>query len=147
MAAPALPDGYALECTPPLAHEYFRLRNDTDLTGMSPTQSAGAVASPANWAFRTVRLRGTGEAVGMGRLISDGAWYFLVADVAVLPPHQRRGLGRAIMTSLLEEIRDRAEPGAYVTLTGDAPGQRLYESLGFRHMSERGASGMEMVVR
>ena len=41
-------------------------------------------------------------------------------------------------------LRDRASEGAYVTLTVDAPGRALYESIGFTHVSDRGASGMEM---
>ena len=31
--------------------------------------------------------------VGMGRLLGAGGWYFHVLDMAVLPDHQRRGLG------------------------------------------------------
>jgi ribosomal protein S18 acetylase RimI-like enzyme len=69
--------------------------------------------------------------VGMGRLLGDGGWYFHVVDVAVLPEHQRRGLGDAILTALLERVRREAPAGAYVNLVADAPGRRLYARHGF----------------
>jgi GNAT superfamily N-acetyltransferase len=67
----------------------------------------------------------------MGRIIGDGGWYFLIADMATLPEHQRRGVGAAVLDSLLDDIRTRAPRGAYVSLTADPPGRRLYESRGF----------------
>ena len=67
----------------------------------------------------------------MGRVIGDGGWYFHVVDMAVLPEHQRRGLGDAILSVLLERIRRQAPPGAHVNLIADAPGRRLYARHGF----------------
>ena len=49
----------------------------------------------------------TTETVGMGRLSGDGGWYFHVVDMAVLPEHQRRGLGDVILTALLEDVYKR----------------------------------------
>jgi GNAT superfamily N-acetyltransferase len=71
------------------------------------------------------------KTVGMGRLLGDGGWYFHVADMAVLPEHQRRGLGDAILTALLERIRRGAPAGAHVNLIADPPGRRLYARHGF----------------
>jgi GNAT superfamily N-acetyltransferase len=51
--------------------------------------------------------------------------------MAVLPEHQRRGLGDLILTVLLERIRREAPPGAYVNLIADPPGRRLYARHGF----------------
>ena len=67
----------------------------------------------------------------MGRVIGDGGWYFHVVDMAVLPDHQRRGLGSAVLTHLLEQIRARAPKGAFVSLLADPPGRRLYARHGF----------------
>jgi ribosomal protein S18 acetylase RimI-like enzyme len=56
----------------------------------------------------------------MGRVLGDGGWYFHLVDMAVLPEHQRRGLGDAVMATLLERIRRQAPPGASVsTRLGD----------------------------
>jgi GNAT superfamily N-acetyltransferase len=67
----------------------------------------------------------------MGRLIGDGGWYFHVVDMAVLPDHQRRGLGHRVLTRLLDLIRQHAPPGAYVSLMADPPGRALYAGHGF----------------
>ena len=67
----------------------------------------------------------------MGRVIGDGGWYFHVVDMAVLPDHQRRGLGSAVLTYLLEQIRAGAPKGAFVSLLADPPGRRLYARHGF----------------
>lgn len=67
----------------------------------------------------------------MIRAIGDGGWYFLLADMAVLPGHQRKGLGEALLQRLLGVIYERAPPGALITLLADGPGRKLYKKLGF----------------
>ena len=133
-------DGFRLLPVPPEAGRYRPRRS---LSGLSPTTQAQvpSIARSA-WAWRSV-VDAAGETVAMGRVVGDGGWYFLVADMATLPEHQGKGLGRAVLVSLLEEIRDRAEEGAYVTLTADPPGRRLYESLGFRDVAP-GGTGMSL---
>ena len=51
--------------------------------------------------------------------------------MAVLPEHQRRGLGSAVLDHLLQEVRARAPQGAYVNLLADPPGRPLYAKHGF----------------
>jgi GNAT superfamily N-acetyltransferase len=82
----------------------------------------------------------------MGRLLGDGGWYFHVADMAVLPAHQRRGLGDAILTALLDLIRSAAPPGAYVNLLADPPGRPLYQRHGFAETAP-GSLGMALTLR
>ena len=71
----------------------------------------------------------------MGRIISDGGWYFVIADIVVLPAHQRKGLGDFIMATLMDEIRARApkgKPGAHVTLSAAPNARNLYAKHGFK---------------
>jgi len=67
----------------------------------------------------------------MDRVLGDGGWCFHVVDMAVLPEHQRRGLGGAVLTALLDRVRDRAPAGAYVNLLADPPGRVFYSRHGF----------------
>jgi ribosomal protein S18 acetylase RimI-like enzyme len=88
------------------------------------------------------------EIVAMGRIIGDGGWYFHIADMAVLPSHQRRGLGAAVLANLMARIKEEApagenSKGAYVTLFADAPGRRLYAKSGFVEAAP-GQMGMMM---
>lgn len=64
--------------------------------------------------------------VGFARAISDGVSNAYVSTVAVLPSHQRQGVGRAMMTRLLAD-----KPTVkWVVHTSDA-GEALYRELGF----------------
>jgi ribosomal protein S18 acetylase RimI-like enzyme len=122
--------GYELLDGPPSLDDYLRLRTDSGLTPPSRAQAAAGLAGA--WAAVHVAHVASGETVGMGRVLGDGGWYFHIIDMAVLPAHQRRGLGDAVLTALLDRIRRDAPPGAYVNLLGDPPGRRLYERHGFR---------------
>jgi GNAT superfamily N-acetyltransferase len=89
------------------------------------------LALPGSWAACHVREAATGVAVGMGRLIGDGGWYFHVVDMAVLPAHQRGGIGNWVLTWLLDQVRQRAPADAFVSLMADPPGRHLYARHGF----------------
>jgi GNAT superfamily N-acetyltransferase len=134
-------DDYDLIEGPQTVEEYRRLRVGAGLTPKSEAQAAGAVAG--GWYAVHVRHRGTGEAVGMGRVIGDGGWYFHLADMAVLPDHQRQGLGRRVLDRLVEEIRTRAPEQPWITLLADPPGRPLYEQAGFRDTAP-GSTGMAL---
>lgn len=137
---------------PPTVDDYRALRAVTGLSPKSEGQARGAIAG--TWSWRRVDIGAStdgsdgtaGATVAMGRIVGDGGWYFLIADMATLPEHQGRGIGRVILEELLAEIRDRAEPGAYVTLTADPPGRRLYESMGFEDVAP-GRTGMHLLLR
>ncbi|HMG22166.1 MAG TPA: GNAT family N-acetyltransferase [Kofleriaceae bacterium] len=113
----------------PTAADYVRLRVDAGLTPRRPEQATAAMAG--SWALVHVVHVPTATTVGMGRIIGDGGWYFHIVDMAVLPAHQRRGLGDRILTALLDHIRKRAPAGAYVNLLADEPGRMLYARHGF----------------
>lgn len=119
---------YRLEMTPPSVADYVRLRRDSGLSPKTEAQAAAAVTG--SWCFCHAVGPGA-ESVGMGRVIGDGGWYFHIADMAVAPEHQRKGIGDAILSALLSAIADVALPDPYVTLMADAPGRRLYERHGF----------------
>lgn len=124
-----LPSGYRLVEGPPAVDAYVRLRERAGMSSNSRTQAETAL--PGSWAACHIVDEATGEAVGMGRVIGDGGAYFQVVDMAVAPEHQRRGLGQAMLSFLIERIRVQAPPRAYVSLLADLPGRRLYERNGF----------------
>jgi ribosomal protein S18 acetylase RimI-like enzyme len=138
----ALREGYRLVEGSPTVDEYLALR---ERSGLSPKTRAQALAAlPGSWAACHVVHEAGRETVGMGRVLGDGGWYFHVVDMAVLPDHQRRGLGDAILRALLERIRADAPPGAYVNLLADPPGRRLYARHGF---AETAPTSVGMALR
>lgn len=130
MPTPVTPPGYRIVVGPPPVSDYQALRERAGLAPCSEAQARLALAG--SWFAVHAVADGAGEAVGMGRVIADGGWYFHIVDMAVLPAHQRRGLGDAILTALLERIRTEAPPGAFVNLLADPPGRALYARHGFR---------------
>lgn len=66
----------------------------------------------------------------MGRAIGDGLFYQIV-DIAVQPDHQGQGLGKAIVSNLIEELRRIAPAEAYVSLIADGEAKSLYAQYGF----------------
>jgi GNAT superfamily N-acetyltransferase len=109
--------------------DYLLLR---DLAGLSPRrQDQAHAALEGSWAAVHVLYEVDDKTVGMGRLLGDGGWYFHVVDMAVLPEHQRGGLGDVILTVLLERIRREVPAGAHANLIADRPGRRLYARHGF----------------
>lgn len=121
---------YRLIPSAPPVQAYLRLRADAGLTPKRADQAAAALAG--SWLAVHVVETATGTPAAMGRVIGDGGWYFQIADMAVLPEHQRQGLGDRVLTELLARIRAEAPPGAWVTLMADPPGRRLYARHGFR---------------
>jgi ribosomal protein S18 acetylase RimI-like enzyme len=120
---------YRLVDGPPTATDFLLLRRRAGLTPPRVDQVELGVGGA--WAAVSVVEVATGATVGMGRVLGDGGWQFHIVDMAVLPEHQRRGLGDAILAFLLDQIRRGAPPGAYVSLGADPPGRRLYERHGF----------------
>ncbi len=76
------------------------------------------------------------EAVGCCALIPLGSRSFEVSKMAVTESHQRRGIGRQLMTAVIEEARRLGAKRVYLE-TNEVlrPAIRLYESLGFKHIS------------
>jgi GNAT superfamily N-acetyltransferase len=68
--------------------------------------------------------------IAAGRGLADGRDCAYLCDIAVLPSHQGRGLGKEIVARLLERARSHRKIILYAV-----PGREdLYHQLGFRRM-------------
>ncbi|NBV18387.1 MAG: N-acetyltransferase [Janthinobacterium sp.] len=99
---------------------------------MSAKSTAAAAKGLPNSLFAVQILQGD-EVVGMGRIIGDGGCFFQVVDIAVLPAHQGKGLGKLIMREIMQFIETEVPQSAYVSLIADGQAQDLYAQFGFRH--------------
>jgi ribosomal protein S18 acetylase RimI-like enzyme len=82
-------------------------------------------------------------AIGMGRIVGDGAMYFYIQDVAVDPAYQGRGIGQRIVDALMQSIRDASSGPVFVGLFATDAALPLYERNGF---SKGDMTGMFQVV-
>ena len=69
--------------------------------------------------------------IGLGRLVGDGAIYYYLQDLAVLPERQRRGVGAAILGRLEEWIAGRAGARTFVGLFAVGDSVSLYRRFGY----------------
>ena len=118
---------YLITESRPAVEEYLRLR---EVTGLSP-KSPDAAKAGLQGTILAVCVRSDEELVGMGRIIGDGGCFFQIVDVAVHPDHQRRGLGRRILESLMHRLKLAAPRTAYVSLIADGDARHLYSKFGF----------------
>lgn len=104
--------------------DYRRLREEVGW-GTPPIPDARLEAALArSW---NVVARDGDEAVGLGRLLDDGALYASIWDMIVRPSLQRTGIGTEILTRLLA----RADSRSLIVLIATHAGRPLYERHGF----------------
>lgn len=73
----------------------------------------------------------SGHLIGAGRALADGVDCSYICDVAVLPSHQRLGIGKAIVSKLVELSKNHKKIILY-----SYPGREsFYRQLGFKRMS------------
>jgi ribosomal protein S18 acetylase RimI-like enzyme len=83
----------------------------------------------ANSMFRCFAFE-HGKLIAAGRVLADGRDCAYLCDIAVLPSHQGRGLGKAVVSRLLERSKLHRKIILYAV-----PGREdLYRALGFRRM-------------
>lgn len=83
----------------------------------------------ANSMFRSLAFE-HGKLIAAGRVLADGRDCAYLCDIAVLPSHQGRGLGKAVVSRLLERSKSHRKIILYAV-----PGREdLYRGLGFRRM-------------
>lgn len=111
----------------PSVDTYRHLRQ---ASGLSAKTVEAASRGLPNSLF-AVQITHAGETVAMGRVIGDGGTFYQVVDIAVLPAHQGRGLGKKVMLEIQAYIEREVPASAYVSLLADGEAYRLYQQYGF----------------
>uniref|UniRef100_UPI001653EF66 GNAT family N-acetyltransferase n=2 Tax=Pseudomonadota TaxID=1224 RepID=UPI001653EF66 len=75
--------------------------------GLSRKSEQAATIGLKNGLFSVVAYRDS-VPVGIGRVIGDGGCFFEIVDIAVLPAHQKKGVGDLIMRALMNYIHENA---------------------------------------
>jgi GNAT superfamily N-acetyltransferase len=103
------------------------------------TEEAAAIGLRHSLFAVTVVFRG--EPIGIGRVIGGGC-FFEIVDIAVLPRHHKKGVGKLIMEALMAYIYEDAPESAYVSLMADHGTPAFYEKFGFTKAELPNAAGM-----
>jgi GNAT superfamily N-acetyltransferase len=90
---------------------------------------AAAVALPRSL-FGVVAVLNE-QVVGMGRIVGDGAIFYYLQDVAVLPDHQGLGIGTQIVDRLVELVKENAPEKAFFGVFAAQGTLPFYQRVGF----------------
>ncbi len=112
---------------PPSVEDYLRLRREGGLSAFSPD----AVEIGLKGTLFAVTLYCEGEAIGMGRIVGDGGCFVQIVDIAVDPRFRGQGLGKLMMSSLMNWAKRELPETAFLSLLADVPANKLYEQFGF----------------
>jgi GNAT superfamily N-acetyltransferase len=72
------------------------------------------------------------KAIGIGRIIGDSGLYYYIQDIMVDPVYQSKGIGRKIMSILMEYVEQNAKPGAFIALMAAKGLETYYKKFGFQ---------------
>jgi GNAT superfamily N-acetyltransferase len=126
--------------------EYRALREAVGWKALSERQIDGTLYK----GLFLITARYGGRCAGMTRLVGDGAYFFLLADVIVHPDYQGRGIGKRMVTSALEFVRACLRDGesASVNMMAAKSKEPFYEKLGFtKRPDDTFGAGMSMLLK
>jgi GNAT superfamily N-acetyltransferase/uncharacterized glyoxalase superfamily protein PhnB len=112
----------------PTVEEHRHMTQALDWSGF--TNSEEVPKSLAASLFSVVAEK-DGAFIGMARLTGDGAQFYYLMDVAVLPQHQGGGVGTALMNEIVDYLQKHAPEKALVTLFTGGHRISFYERFGF----------------
>ena len=111
------------------AEDFVRLRIETGFAEVPVEHARKALQN----GLPNVSAIYHGELVGMGRLVGDGAMYWYLQEIIVLPEFQRKGIGTMIVNHLIDYAKANSITGKFTTIGGvSAKGKEpFYEKMGF----------------
>lgn len=130
---------YEVRETLPSVRDYIDIRLQAGLSRKS--EEAAARALPNSVYCVLV------YAEGMGRIIGDGGCFYQITDMAVLPAHQKQGVGAMIMRALVDYLEANAPDTAYISLMADHGTPGFYAKFGFIRAEMPASAGMYMRIK
>lgn len=137
---------YTIIHATPSVENYISLRASTALTPKT-IQAATVGLTNTLFAVQIFQSASPNTIVGMGRMIGDGGCFFQIVDIAVLPIHQGRGLGKMIMKELKDWMDKSVPESGTVLLFADGRANELYKQFGFVETAGLTPSSVGMACR
>ncbi|HEV7860152.1 MAG TPA: GNAT family N-acetyltransferase [Pyrinomonadaceae bacterium] len=120
--------GYTVVERVPTVEEYNRVR---EAAGLSVKDSIAAQRGLANTLYG-VCIEHERVTIGIGRVIGDGGLFYDIVDVAVVPEHQKKGVGEMLMSALMNYLNTHARPTSLICLMANKGVAPFYEKYGFK---------------
>ncbi|WP_323703676.1 GNAT family N-acetyltransferase [Mammaliicoccus sp. Dog046] len=123
---------YTISNQRPSVNDFDQLVRSCDLI----VKDKAAIEIGLQNALFNITIYNNDQLIGMGRIVGDGATVFHIVDVAVSPDYQGNGLGKIIMTHIMDYIEEHRFKGTYVNLISEMPANYLYEKYGFQYVKD-----------
>lgn len=117
-----------------------------EAVGWLPITPGQAERGLAHTSF-VVAVKQGGRFVGMGRVLFDFGYTAYIGDIIVAPECQGKGLGKEIVTRLMDRVKQAAVPGERImfVLVAAKGKEGFYRKLGFQERpSETYGPGMTL---
>lgn len=101
--------------------------------GMPVKENASLQEALSSSLYGIALLEEEGKAIGMGRIVGDGRYTFIIADLVMHPEYASSELNLSILHDLMEYIKANGEDGAEIILMADVPSISLYQKQGFNY--------------
>ena len=125
--------GFRIEHRLPSVEQYLQLRAAAGFSLRSPEAAEAALGNTIHAAVAD--LVAGPRLVGMARLIGDGGVYFEISDVVVLSDYRGLGIGRALVTDLLDWMAAEAPPTASLRVLTTEDNVGFYGKCGLKNES------------
>ena len=132
---------FTIEKRPLKTEEYQLLRASTNW----PVHTDETVAKALRSDLFSVCVLEKGNPIGIGRIVGDGALYYYIQDVIVLPDYQKRGVGKLVMMEIEKYLNKNCAKNAFIGLMAAKGVEGFYKKFGYVLRSED-APGMYKIV-
>lgn len=104
-----------------------------EIIGWGNSSIAQANRAVENSLYTVVAYDGD-DPIGVGRMLGDAAYIWYIQDIIVIPPYQGIGVGKKIVTALMDHAKNNSLPGTKFTfvLLSFKGKDGFYEKLGFQ---------------
>jgi len=120
-------DKYSVKLESPSIEEFLNLR---DQIGWGELDFNLAKTSLNNSLFHVI-VRDKSQLIGMGRIVGDGAMYFYIQDVIVVPSYQNSGVGSVLMDQIEKYLSVAAKKGSTIGLLAAKGKEAFYTRYGY----------------
>ena len=125
--------------------EYMELRKKVGWCEFPLEEAAAGI----NNSYMVLCARDNGRAVGVMRLLWDRGYIAFLSDVMVDPEYQGRGIGKVLIESSIQKIKNDIKPGYKVKLNLMAAKgkEAFYEKFGFScRPNDKVGAGMDQWI-
>lgn len=125
--------------------EFSALRNAVGLDVLPEEQTKKVIKN----SLHIVCARDNTKAIGMGRIVGDGAYVYYLQNINVRPEYQGQHIGAKIIEALIDYIKKDKLPdtSVMVLLMSSKGSEKFYEKFGFRSRpNDKEGSGMIMNI-